>query len=50
MRAIWAQTLLHARGRLAVAIRNEIIGVAARNRMVGLEVAVWDHVMVVALE
>ena len=50
MGAIGAQARLHARGRLAVAIGDEVVGVAARHSVVRFEVAVAHHVVVVALE
>ena len=50
MRAVGAQAGLDARGGLAVAVGDEVVGIAARDRVVRLEVAVADHVVVVALE
>ncbi len=50
MRAIGAQARLDARRGFAVAVGDEVVGVAARDRVVRLEVAVAHHVVVVALE
>ena len=50
MGAVGAQAGLHARGGLAVAVGDEVVGIPPRNGVVGLEVAVAHHVVVVALE
>ncbi len=50
MGAVGAQARLNACGRLAVAVGDEVVGVAPRHGVVGLEVAVAHHVVVVALE
>ena len=50
MSTVGPQAGLHAGSRLAVAVGDEVVGVAPGHRVVALEVAVRHHVMVVALE
>jgi len=50
VRPVGSHPIVHARGRFAVAVRGEVVGVAPRHLMVVFEVAVRDHVVEVPLE
>mmetsp|Transcript_4639 Transcript_4639/g.13332 ORF Transcript_4639/g.13332 Transcript_4639/m.13332 type:complete len:208 (+) Transcript_4639:1249-1872(+) len=50
MCAIWAEAGTHTRRRLAVAVGDEVVGVATCDALVGLEVRVAHHVVEVPLE
>ena len=50
MRAVGPQAWLDARGGLAIAVGDEVIGGPACHGVVRLEVAVRHHMVVVALE
>ncbi len=50
MSPIGSEAGLHAGCGFAIAVRDEVVGIAPGHGMVGLEVEVRHHMMVVALE
>ena len=50
MGSVRPHALMHARSRLAIPIRREVVGVAPCHRVVIFEVGIWHHVVEILLE